>query len=127
MAPRLRGEEASARGPAARACAHALDDARRGGRDLAEGVDVRHDVMASLLFLRHGDIELLRVEVLLRASKFNPRMPPGSGATHQVGLHLLDGLVRYREAELLLRDGKVEPKLPPRVETVLHKSERKQG
>lgn len=31
--------------------------------------------------------------------------------TDEVGLHLLNGLVRDRETELLLGDGEVEPKL----------------
>ena len=98
---------------------YALNDSCSSGCNLSEGIDVRHDIMPPLLFLRRGDVELLRIEVLSRASKFNPRMPPGSGATHQVGLHLLDGLVRDGQAELLLRDRQVQPQLPPCVEAVL--------
>ena len=107
---------------------HRLDDSSRGGRDLAEGVDVRHDVVAALLLLRGGDLKLCGVQ-MLPPRCVSIRMRTCDAAreqdtrTHQVRLHLLYGLVRYREAELLLCNREVEPELPPRVEAVLRGNE----
>ena len=43
---------------------NALDDARCGWGDLAESVDVGHDIMAPFLFFGGGDVKLLCVQVL---------------------------------------------------------------
>ena len=96
-----------------------VDDARRGGGDLAERVDVRHDVVPPLLLFRGGDLELLCVQVLSQ-DELCQDICARAGGTYEVRLHLLDGLIRDREAELLLSDGEVEPELPPRVEAVLY-------
>ena len=69
-----------------------MDEAARRGRDVAERVHVRHDVVAEPALVRRDDVEVDVVE--MRA-------------------HLRDRVVGNRNAELLFGFGEREPELAP--------------
>ena len=87
----------------------ALDDSCSCRSYLAKGMDMRHDIMASFLFLCGRYVKLLWVEMLQGAGLVHDTWPSvvSECKTYKVCLHLLDGLVRYRQAKLLLRNREV--------------------
>lgn len=92
---------------------HGLDDPCSGGSDLSERIDVRHDIMPSLLLFLRRDLELFHIEVLV-PTKTKHEFPSDEGpddgdGAYEVGLHLRDRFVCDGQSELLLGDGEVEP------------------
>ena len=103
----------------------ALDDPGSGRRDLAEGVDMRHDIVPPFLLLCGRNLKLLLVQVLPILAIMSRSTRSRVRETHKVSLHLLDGLICDRQTELLLRDGKVQPQFPPCVEAILRDANQK--
>jgi hypothetical protein len=79
---------------------HELDNTRGSRRDLSKGMDVRHDIMSTLLLLLGCNLKLF-------------------GREMQIDLHLLDRFIWDRKSELFLCDRKVKPQLAPSMKAIL--------
>lgn len=75
---------------------------------MSERMNMRHDIVATLLFLFRSNIELFCSKVLatlkMRYVTCNINL-----FTHQIALHLFECLIRDRKSELLFSNRKVEP------------------
>lgn len=95
-----------------------LDDTCGSRCNLSERMNMRHNIVATLLFLLCSDIKLFWSKVLA-ALKMRYVTVKTNLFTHQIALHLFECLIWDRKPELLFSNRKIEPQLSPGFEPML--------